>query len=289
LTDIDYEKPSAVGSLRGGWLSYDATQPFIALKSEASFEPLKTVLEDTDSVCPPQAIGTIAGPRAEKVVAGQSVRFDSRVLIEEQRAIEAGVRAATAFLSEDLVPIRVPACVDVIIDEIAAGWGLTSRHHVRIYTSDRGRTGGESSWRTSKTAAHELVHVWQSDLGGLDSQEAPAWLVEGTAEYLSHQALAQAGIIPGAEALGYAIRNYWDSGRLLQEFEAKSDAALDEYSTFHLAVHYLTQSRGPATLTTFWTALGDGRASEQAFIEAFDLSLPEFYSRWESYRKSGFQ
>lgn len=157
------------------------------------------------------------------------------------------------------------------VDTLAGGWRGSVPAHPAIAES---------------IAAHELTHVWQAQLGCLPSagDHQYLWLVEGSATALGFAAVEAAGDID-AVGVDAELRRWRRSARGLSidlrryEREGGGDA---QYALWAGAVQQLLRPHGPVTLRDFCRAVGRGTPWREAFAEAFDVTVEQFYAAFRS-------
>lgn len=138
----------------------------------------------------------------------------------------------------------------------------------------------------SGVSAHELVHVWQEELGcGSDDQYL--WLTEGMATDFAWRALVAAGLTT-ERATGEAIRRFGAFNERvgpLQSYEDRTGAD-PEYALWHLAVRDLLRGSrsGPAAMRSFCEFVGNGTGWRDAFARAFGRSVDQFYRAFAAAR-----
>lgn len=151
-----------------------------------------------------------------------------------------------------------------------------------------GEIGGE--WRP-RISTHEYVHVYQLQNGcgeGMLTGHpiAPKWFIEGEAEWLSYKANKEAGWLPQASIPQLILPPAKQVKGSLVSFENPNNSDFSAYFLFNMAVDYLMKDKPVKTLDDFCTNLGKGMSAAQAFNTSFGISLDQFYSNFESYRKT---
>ncbi len=147
--------------------------------------------------------------------------------------------------------------------------------------------GGDAN--LTKVVVHEAFHNLQSSLlgRGTDPTAGPAWLIEGTAEYIAYRAIAAYGL----ETLEN-IRRMW-----IERVKSSPAAlpSLDTYAGFlpqnspyplsALATDRLTADGGETLTIAYFQAVARGVAWPEAFRTTFGKSLESFYEEFETYRR----
>ena len=176
------------------------------------------------------------------------------------------------------------------------GWASGGRY-IWIPAAHR---GAQTAARQMKTPAHELVHVFSSNLselskGGPDHLTPPAgpeWINEGGADYLAYRAISWGGVFP------YAIAREQARQRALSVkpegglAELGSEDGLDKYSGSYrysmMAVELLVSERGDASYIEFYRSLKEGTTWQVQFEKAFGISVEDFYVKFAEHEAAGF-
>jgi hypothetical protein len=156
---------------------------------------------------------------------------------------------------------------------------------VFLYVSGKWQ-GYAPSFRT-KVLVHEYFHVVQNSLfphdptvpPGRVRAEGPAWLIEGSAEYVG---LSAAGAYDAAAAK----RSAKSSSASLRSMETPNAfgavADANPYELGALAVDHLTGAPGVGSLAAFWKTIAQGARWQDAFQTAFGRSVAAFYDEFEA-------
>lgn len=141
----------------------------------------------------------------------------------------------------------------------------------------------------SSALAHEYFHLFQEYRAKRALEDVgPLWLTEGAAEYAASRVTARFGLIDPQQL--HAEKTAYSRGLLnpLIRAEEEEDATAP-YTLGYLAAEYLASSFGePAILRKFWDAQASGATWQAAFASTFGMSIDDFYSRFELYRKTRF-
>jgi hypothetical protein len=137
-------------------------------------------------------------------------------------------------------------------------------------------------------AAHEYVHVWQSELGGNACMLGPRWLSEGMAESLAYRTLVADGVIPQGNTDTFTKRQLISATThpTLAQLETQWPDSANPYSVAYLAVDRLLAANGPLPLRAWCGAVGRGVEWHTAFAQAFGEPTDAFYARFEAYRSA---
>lgn len=148
---------------------------------------------------------------------------------------------------------------------------------------------GPVSVERRKILSHEYIHLWQADHRCSGYGVSPIWFYEGMAEYGGFATVIEAGLISAA-----AVRSYHLGG--LQQAPATATLPSMEgagspnlccsYSIFYLAIEKLVAAGSVGSLRMFCDAVGSGQSWRDAFKSTFKLSVDDFYSQFEAWRKS---
>ena len=182
------------------------------------------------------------------------------------------------------------------LTEGSSAWASDGRY-IWIPAAHR---GSQTTARQMKTPAHEMVHIFSSNLselskGGPDHLTPPAgpeWINEGGADYLAYRAISWGGVVP------YAIIREQTRQRALKVkpegglAELGSEDALDRYSGSYrysmMAVELLVSERGDASYIEFYRSLKEGTTWQAQFEKAFGMSVEDFYVKFAEHEAAGF-
>jgi hypothetical protein len=128
--------------------------------------------------------------------------------------------------------------------------------------------------------AHEATHVATHSV----DSPAPAWMVEGFADYVAYRAYPQARKAATAPLLarvkgGYRPASLPDNER----FGAATDRLELAYAEAWLACRYVADQYSPEQLTELYRELDSGRSFEQAAPSVLEINSAEFVSGWRNY------
>jgi hypothetical protein len=128
--------------------------------------------------------------------------------------------------------------------------------------------------------AHEATHVVTHSV----DSPAPAWMVEGFADYIAYQAYPQARKVAAAPLLdrvraGKGPASLPDNER----FRAATDRLELAYAEAWLACRYVADQYSPEQLTELYRELDSGKSFEQAARSVLEITSAEFMSGWRSY------
>ncbi len=156
---------------------------------------------------------------------------------------------------------------------------------------------GASEQGKLKLVAHEYYHLLQVSLGCStllspnSLAKEPAWLQEGTAEFMAHAAIDFAGV----EKLDYRVSRWQDNDKrssylpALSTWETIEPGEQMPYVVPALAVHYLASTAGLGSVVAFCELNGKGLVWQDAFYQAFSITPTAFYEQFELYRANGYK
>ncbi len=218
---------------------------------------------------------------------------------EEHSAIRAGWEAAQRFQAERY---------GVITSEFTAYVG---EHYASIADSYRAHFGADIPFQQCATAgrkaifiilstcinspfAHEYFHIVQQDLSANDYRGTPAWLYEGSADYIEHHQIQVLGVpqhyrtvVP--QSLRERNRVSWSAvARPLTDY---ADQSLEYskrrtliYAVGFLAIERLVDEAGHESLVDYFGSLTSTGSWEESFLQAFGVSVDTFYADFEEHR-----
>jgi hypothetical protein len=235
-------------------------------------------------------LGSLAAP-ANSVLAAQTgpdvtFAFANGTSAEDEALIRVGIRFAQEFFAEEFgVSIRRPITVDV---------RGTQQYDVIAYSapSEIYIATGAMGWhyapplRKLQTVIHEYVHLihWQLD----PAATMPLWFVEGSAEYLAWFAIDRLGLLDLEIArdfwIGSLAGNQALAGVPLAALEQPAiEGSASVYEIGAWAVSRLVDTAGIDALFAYFPGL-PGTVRTDAFVQAFGLSIADFYAAFEAER-----
>ena len=223
-------------------------------------------------------------------------RIDERVTAEDEAYIREGIRLAQAYLLETLdATVDGPVIVNVQATAAPASLGEiaeASDGYIAYFTRSAGWYRYSPAYRLD-VVVHEFVHVYQTDELGRHQNGAPAWMMEGTAEFLASDALASRGLIDAGDADLY---RYWTIADApldeLADYEQQTmfrQADARVYGLAYLGMDWLARESGVAAIGAFFELVGNGVDWDDAFEEAFGLTPRAFYRAFERERDDFLQ
>jgi hypothetical protein len=184
----------------------------------------------------------------------------SQQLFEQVLGAKAGSYAQIAAVTSAEGPNPASAALRIVVNPAAAG---------RL--TDLG---------LSVLLAHEATHVATRSI----DSPAPAWAVEGFADYVAYEAYPKArndAITP----LLADIRKRGEPTSLPSNasFRASANGLGLTYAKAWLACRYVADTFSPRQLDQLYVELDGGRSLEQATQEVLDESAEEFVTGWRTY------
>jgi len=211
---------------------------------------------------------------------------------EQLAGIERGLVAGTEYLSDVVgTPPTSPAEIRVSWSQgceppllgpasISRAWAREGLMCLNAAHPQWKVAAAEDAWFPEFVAAHEQVHLWQTELG-CDHEPADhrwQWLYEGMADQLAFSALVRAGVVTETDVLNRIA----DRGGLdpafgpISGYERPTPRTGEAYPFFHLAARVVEQSaQGPTAWADFCTAEASGTPWEKALVDSFGIDAEE--------------
>jgi hypothetical protein len=158
---------------------------------------------------------------------------------------------------------------------------------------------------------HEYFHLWQQDAAGdgrnVDSpipasSLGPAWLLEGSADYIGLIALLETGIVSPEEINEFTVQMVNGAHNEgppmlpeLQELVAREDMIVPEaacctYPLSELAIKLLVGDEGPDAVAAYYQALSESSLPwKTVFADSFGITIDDFYAQFEAQRPTLMQ
>ena len=128
---------------------------------------------------------------------------------------------------------------------------------------------------------HEYAHAIQGGLGGF-AGSSPAWIYEGVANRWATQYTESTGDQPYAFH-GSDIRFARDADAPLQDMETYGEEL--SYLVSELAIDWLVARAGEDALIQYFARRSTHGSWHDLFHEAFGITAPDFYERFQDYRQ----
>jgi len=265
---------TAVAWLPAQHFSQEASSLLVESHAEAT---TACRLDPLDSPIPP-GTGTI------ERLSGADLWLETDVTPEDRVQIRRGLSAVQAYISTTLESsLPVLACFDVRASNVGpAGSAMEKGNQVLFLSTPQGWPG-KQPWQMAKVAAHEYVHVWQEDVAGSAYSSSSVWLIEGMAEWMAYQSLAEAGIltqdqIPAPSGKRKALAPPLE----LLETPQGWNGTLQPYGQAFQAVDQLIMGKSLAAFESYLGDLSKGLSWQDAFKAAFELPPAAFYKRFDT-------
>ena len=159
-------------------------------------------------------------------------------------------------------------------------------------------SNNEPKYRT-KVIAHELFHMYQNDLDELGSASGPdgvpefgpIWLREGIAEHLAYMSLSEGEILSYESERNSFVENSIGGDKPLNEMETRGgfqDFRGSSYQYALLGAEFLASLSGEESLIDYHRFQHEDATWQDAFENAFDMTVEDFYELFEEHRAAGF-
>jgi hypothetical protein len=269
--------------------STPTSTPPTTIKASPRFTP--TPLARPTATPAPTPTVTPVGLRT-LVVGKITYQFEKDVTAEQAKYIQEGVELGQKNLGEvGEVLVRAgkslvsPARSKESIGAIAKP-GLIEIYTANITNYDR------REWLS--LVVHEYYHLVQYDLKGNNLNKlVPAWLEEGTADYIAFKVLNSASIANFNQVKSLfqnEARAYKMPLNQLETDEQSLSAGAASYSLGFLAMDFLSTKykADKDYFKPFFSALGKGETWQVAFKQNFGVAPDEFYKQFEEHRTKNF-
>jgi hypothetical protein len=242
----------------------------------------------------PSAESTIPSPAQSPTPPTVRYTFPDSVPTDQRNSIQQGIDIALAYISVKISPLRQDVTVVARVSGDCMYTANALGHTINVCAASSVWKGSTSHQR-SKILVHELFHVIQGELGAFTL--LPAWLFEGSAEYVGYSAIIEHGMISLDRAkreigIGGGLRNLKMQSTLQSLetnaawLEANQVRREPTFALGYAAVDLLVSNSGLQSIRTFFSALKPGRDWKTAFAEAFGLTVDAFYQKVASLRVS---
>lgn len=246
---------------------------------------------------PLAASPTAANPIRETV----TINVGADVSPEDVTIAREGIRYAQDFFVKTFgAMVPTPLTVNLVYDPHPQGEHVSFEQH-GVITEDTWDLRGYSYLQRLGYMVHGYTHIWQLSLDHkgptpYESERGPAWLIEGSAEYLQFQSLVATGMTSQAVVDDYLVRladglHAPSPPTLppLQDFANEQDlfqpgVGCCSYALGALAVAQLTASVGITSLRRYFAGMGNGEDWTTAFTQAFGQSPDAFDASFEAQR-----
>lgn len=202
-----------------------------------------------------------------------------------------GVTMAHQYVAETLTDFSEPLVVNVRDSDDTTGRGAVAFYggdYIVVFTGSPG-WAMLAPFDRVHVVVHEYLHAWQDTAMRSGENALPAWLIEGSAEYLSYNAVARLGLIDPRAVRDYhawAIRSASHLSALpdLEERTAFYGERGPVYSLGYLAIDHLLAHGSPDQLVGFARRVRLGQDWRDAFAAEFGQDIDAFYQSFAAYR-----
>lgn len=148
--------------------------------------------------------------------------------------------------------------------------------------------------------AHEIFHVVQYNLDPEPGAQIPGpghplfrpvWFIEGAGDFFGRAVASYLELfpysreVPRDQAAEYLEVSYLSDLDLLEEWQDRGSRG-ENYFSGQRAMEYIISSKGAEALIELTKQLGSGVDFESAFEATMDISVPEFYSKFQALFKN---
>jgi hypothetical protein len=204
---------------------------------------------------------------------------------KERGLISIGIRLAEDHAASALDgAVQRPIFIDVATEGVCIGGASAIGYRICFNAASPSWLALEPDYLKLKIAAHEYFHVWQHELF---CYQQPKWLYEGLAEWFGYRVIVSEGLVEPAVGSGERQRVLQDDPILepLSRQEVLYAAPQpNQYALWSFAAERLMVSHEPADVRTFCAGNALDVPWEEAFEQAFDEPVEDFYTEFEEWR-----
>jgi hypothetical protein len=157
------------------------------------------------------------------------------------------------------------------------------------WNQDSSHRGWTTAADSTKTAAHEYIHIWQGHLGGISGvfQPLDGWINEGIAEYLAYRVMVEAGEMPWDRVRPFVLQGAL-ADQLTEPLDELQGRPVWPGHAGFVAIDWLVDEtpNGLMSLRIVAEEIAKGRSAKRAFRTAFGLELADFYEQFEVWRQA---
>ena len=139
---------------------------------------------------------------------GATYSIGNNVSAPDASWVMEGVTMAHQYVAETLTGFSEPLVVNVRDSDDTTGRGAVAFYggnYIVVFTGSPG-WAMLAPFDRVHVIVHEYLHAWQDAAMRSGESDLPAWLIEGSAEYLSYDAVARLGLVDPR-----AVRDSWVS------------------------------------------------------------------------------
>jgi len=202
-----------------------------------------------------------------------------------------GVTLAHQYVAETLTGFSEPLVVNIRDSDDTTGRGAVAFYggdYIVVFTGSPG-WAMLAPFDRIHVVVHEYLHAWQDAAIRSGENALPAWLIEGSAEYLSYDAVARLGLVDPRAVRDYHAWAIQSASHLsaLEDLEARVAFYGERgpvYSLGYLAIDNLLADGSPDQLVDFARRIRLGQDWHNAFSAEFGQDIAAFYRSFASYR-----
>jgi hypothetical protein len=202
-----------------------------------------------------------------------------------------GVTMAHQYVTETLTGFSEPLVVNIRDSDDTTGRGAVAFYggdYIVVFTGSPG-WAMLAPFDRIHVVVHEYIHAWQDAAMRSGENALPAWLIEGSAEYLSYEAVGRLGLVDPRAVRDYHAWAVQSASHLsaLEDLEARTAFYGERgpvYSLGYLAIDTLLADGSPDQLVGFARRVRLGQDWRDAFAAEFGQDLTSFYRRFATYR-----
>lgn len=290
-------------SVNGELLGYVPAAPGVVNAAFLATYP-RAVLPTSTALVALCAPGTVAAPASGAPTLPSNVRVvvDPGVSAADEAFVRNGALAAEMHLSAlfgagllgpNLVRIHADGATSQEIVSGVASCCYTLPRETHIYAAhqvwlDAGGTLPRFGFDArAYVMAHEFGHLWQGEIGCASSR-VPAWIVEGSAEYIGLEAAVRAKLMTAEQRTRYdnAGAMLVAPGVTLASLESRDTLyrTSGAYGLSSVAISQLVAGQTPLALHDFCVDIATGNTWQAAFTKRFGKTPEAFYASFEPFR-----
>jgi hypothetical protein len=222
---------------------------------------------------------------------GATYSIGNNVSAPDASWVMEGVTMAHQYVAETLTGFSEPLVVNVRDSDDTTGRGAVAFYggnYIVVFTGSPG-WAMLAPFDRVHVIVHEYLHAWQDAAMRSGESDLPAWLIEGSAEYLSYDAVARLGLVDPRAVRDYHAWAVQSAPRLsalenLEERTAFYGERGPVYSLGYLAIDHLLADGSPDQLVGFARRVRLGQDWHDAFAAEFGQDLATFYRSFATYR-----
>ena len=227
-----------------------------------------------------------AGHQVLEYLPQVDIWFGDDVAEADRARVREGLTHVQQYLvTHFTAAVPANACVDVRTSNGGpVGSGRMNSGRILLITAPEGWPIA-AAWSLPSVVAHEYVHVWQEAIAGPDAfYSSPVWLVEGMAQWIAFNTMAEAGLLPVEDLSCWLERAPGLLRPRLSSLETPEGwrAYLMNYQVSLEGIDTVVGRAGELGLQSYLTNLGRGENWAEAFEAAFGLAPAAFYRSFDA-------